>query len=170
MKDLPPIIPRQNLSHHWTYLDSEKKPIAILARYDEVGKKKRFHQYSIGEDGNWVEGAPTPSPIFGIDTVPKNHFEGFVYIFEGEKCAQAAHYLGLPALTSMMGSNQGHLADWVILANYRRVKTFVLVPDNDNPGKKYMQTVYEKVKKACPNADVMVCELPCNKKGDDFVN
>ena len=45
MNDLPLIIPRKNLSHYWTYLDSDKKPLAIVARYDEEGKKKRFHQY-----------------------------------------------------------------------------------------------------------------------------
>ncbi len=133
-------------------------------------KRNAFINISIGEDGSWVEGAPTPSPIFGIDSLPKNHFEGFVYIFEGEKCAQAAHYLGLPAITSMMGSSQGHLADWAILAGYRHVKKFILVPDNDDPGKKYMQIVYDEVKKACPQAEVMVCELPVNKKGGDFVD
>jgi len=170
MNSLPAIIPQKNLTHHWVYLDSERKPIAIVARYEKANKKKRFLQFRVEKDGNWIEGAPTPSPIFGIDSLPKNHFEGFVYIFEGEKCAQAAHYLGLSALTSMMGSSQGHLADWAILANYRHVKKFVLVPDNDESGKKYMQTVYDEVKKACPNVDVMVCELPFNKKGDDFVD
>lgn len=170
MNYLPSIIPRENLSYHWTYLDSDRKPVAVVARYDEGGKKKRFHQYSIGEDGSWVEGAPTPSPIFGIDSLPKNHFEGFVYIFEGEKCTQAAHYLELPAITSMMGSSQGHLADWAILAKYRHVRKFILVPDNDDPGKKYMQTVHDEIRKACPNADAMVCELPFNKNGDDFVD
>lgn len=170
MNNLPSNISRKNFTHHWAYLDSDRKPLAIVARYDEPGKKKRFHQYRIGEDENWVEGAPTPSPIFGIDSLPNGHYEGFVYIFEGEKCTQAAHYLGLPAITSMMGSSQGHLADWAILASYRHIKKFILVPDNDAPGQKYMQLVYEEVKKACPNADVMVCELPANKKGDDFID
>ena len=133
-------------------------------------KRSAFINIRHGEDGSWVEGAPTPSPIFGIDSLPTNHFEGFVYIFEGEKCAQAAHYLGLPAITSMMGSSQGHLADWAILAGYRHVKKFILIPDNDDPGKKYMQIVYDELKKACPQANMMVCELPVNKKGSDFVD
>lgn len=170
MNDLPEIISQKNLRYHWTYLDSDKKPIAIVARYEEAGKKKSFHQYRIGEDDSWVKGAPTPSPIFGIDSLPKNDYEGFVYIFEGEKCAQAAHYLGLPAITSMMGSSQGHLADWAILASYRHIKKFVLVPDNDDPGKKYMRIVYDEVKKASPQAEIMVCDLPFNKKGDDFID
>jgi hypothetical protein len=170
MNNLPSIIPRKNLSHYWTYLDSDKKPIAIVARYDEEGKKKSFHQYRVDESGCWVEGAPTPLPIFGIDSLTTNHFEGFVYIFEGEKCAQAAHWLGLSALTSMMGSSQGHLADWAILASYRHVKKFILVPDNDDPGKKYMQLVYDELKKACPNANIIVSALPINNKGNDFID
>lgn len=170
MRDLPPIVPMQSLTHWWIYLDANNQPLAIVTRYDAEGKKKWFQQFMPDGQGNWVEGAPTPSPLFGIDSLPKNYFEGFVYIFEGEKCAQAAHNLGLPAITSMMGSSQGHLADWAILASYRHIKTFVLVPDNDNSGKKYMQVVCEEVKKACPNANVMVCELPVNKKGDDFVD
>lgn len=101
----------------------------------------------------------------------KTHFDGLVYIFEGEKCSQAAHYLGLPAITSMMGSSQGHLADWAVLAGYRHnIKKFVLVPDHDGPGKKYMQTVFEEVKRACPYSEIVICELPVNKKGDDFVD
>jgi len=170
MNKLLPIIPRKNLSHYWSYLNSNGKLIAIVVRYDEAGKKKRFHQYWIGKDGNWVEGAPTPSPIFGIDSLPKNNFDGFVYIFEGEKCTQAAHYLKIPAITSMMGSNQGHLADWAILANYRHIKKFVLVPDHDDSGKQYMQTVYNELRRACPDAEIIVSELPIDKKGGDFVD
>lgn len=170
MKELPLIVPKQSLTHWWEYQDANNQPLAIVARYDAQGEKKRFHQFTLDSQGKWIEGARTPSPIFGVDSLPKDHFEGFVYIFEGEKCAQAAQYLGLAALTSMMGSCQGHLGDWAILANYRHVKKFVLVPDNDDPGKKYMQIVYNEVKKACPQAEVIVCELPINKRGGDFVD
>lgn len=170
MNTLPEFISKRDMRHYWTYLDSEGHSMAIVVRYDEPGKKKRFHQFSLIDNGAWVEGAPTPLPIFGIETLPKRHSNEVVYIFEGEKCAQAAHYLGLPALTSMMGSSQGHLADWAILAGYRHIKKFILVPDNDDPGKKYMQTVFEEVKRACPHAEILICELPINKKGDDLVD
>lgn len=170
MNNLPPIIPRQNLRHYWTYFDSNKTPIAIVARYDENGKKKRFHQFHITKDGVWGEGAPTPSPIYGIDSLPNNDFEGPVYIFEGEKCVQAAHHLSLPAITSMMGSSQGHQADWAILANFRHIKKFILIPDHDDPGKKYMQIVHDEIKRACPHVDIIVHELSVNKKGEDFID
>lgn len=116
MNSLPDFISQNNMRHYWTYLDSEGRLIAIVVRYDESGKKKRYHQFSLSENGVWVEGAPTPLPLFGIDTLPLIYSNEVVYIFEGEKCTQAAHYLGLPALTSMMGSSQGHLADWSILS------------------------------------------------------
>jgi len=80
----------------------------MVVRYDESGQKKWFHQYRKSEDEKWEEGAPTPLPLFGLNLLPNPNYEGPVFIFEGEKCAQAAHHLDFPALTSMMGSSQGH--------------------------------------------------------------
>jgi len=170
MTDLPDYISKKNLMFSWHYRDANGAPITIVTRYDEPGKKKRFHQHRCNAEGNWVEGAPTPLPLFGIDSLPKPYSKAVVYIFEGEKCTQAAHNLGVSALTSMMGSSQGHLADWAMLAGYRHIQKFILIPDHDDPGKKYMQTVSEEIKRACPYAEIMVCELPINKKGNDFVD
>ena len=170
MNHLPSIVSTINLKFAWTYLDADKTPMAIVARYEDTGKKKRFHQFSLDENRQWVKGATTPLPLFGLDSLPLTYYEEPVYIFEGEKCAQAAHYLGAAAITSMMGSSQAHLADLVILAGYRHLKKFILIPDNDKPGKKYVQIVYDEVKKACPNAVFIVCELPATKKGEDFID
>ncbi|MGA8163872.1 MAG: DUF3987 domain-containing protein [Waddliaceae bacterium] len=170
MNILPSIIQKKGLKHHWTYLNEKSQSIAIVARYDGDDKKKRFHQFMLNEKRDWVQGAATPLPLFGIHTLPRDHHEGYVYIFEGEKCTQAAHDLGLPAITSMMGSSQALYADWAILAGYRHIKQFILVPDNDVPGKKYMDAVYREVKKACPESEILVCELPLKNKGDDFID
>jgi len=172
--DLPDIVKKEHLTYAWKYRAEAGNSTAIVARYDQTDKakkgKKWFHQYHLQGDGEWEEGAPTPSPIFGVDTLPKRHCEQTVYIFEGEKCAQAAHYLELPALTSMRGANQAQHADWAILAQYRYLKQFVLVPDNDEAGKSYMDAVYQEIKKACPEAIIRVCSLPLDDKGDDFVD
>ncbi len=171
MIDLPDIVSRQNLEFYWTYKDEEGKVNALVARYRESksNAKKWFHQYGLSKDGQWVEGAPTPLPLYGIETLPKNHYEGKVYIFEGEKCTTAAHSLGLPALTSMMGSNQAQDADWAILARYRHIKEFVLIPDYDKPGRKYIETVFREIQKACPLTRISVCQLPTKNKADDLV-
>jgi hypothetical protein len=174
MNDLPKIVPRTNLRYVWTYKDESSQPMALVARFDiPTGNdefKKIYRQYKLCEDGEWVEGAPTPSPIFGIDTLSKHDSSTTTYVFEGEKCARAAHNLGIPALTSMMDSNQAHLADWSILARHRHIRRFVLIPDNDDPGRKYMATVLEELKKVCPGSEVSVCCLPLDNKGDDFVD
>lgn len=171
--NLPSIVKKEHLICHWYYRNENGVITALVTRYDnpsQAKQKKWFHQYHLDKDGNWIEGAVTPSPLFGIDTLPKNHCDEMVYIFEGEKCAQAAHHLGLTALTSMMGSNQSHLADWAILARYRHLKGFILVPDNDPAGKKYMGLVCSEIKKACPNVKVWVLTLPDTGKGTDVVD
>ena len=60
----------------------------------------------------------------------------------------------------MMGSSQGHLADWYVLAKYRQHTQFILIPDNDEAGKKYIGVVAKEIQKACPKAELLVCELP----------
>lgn len=171
--NLPSIVKKEHLTCHWYYRNESGVVTALVTRYDNASQakqKKWFHQYHLDQDGNWVEGAVTPSPLFGIETLLKDDSDEMVYIFEGEKCAQAAQYLGLLALTSMMGSNQSHLADWAILARYRHHKGFVLVPDNDPSGRKYMNLVCNEIKKACPFAKIWVLILPDTGKGADFVD
>ena len=172
MNDLPQIVPRHNLRYWWKYRDEERNVTALVARYDDIkdSSKKRFHQYHLCADGQWVEGASTPLPIYGLDTLPKPHITQKVYIFEGEKCTTAAHHLGLSALTSMMGSGQAKDADWAILAKFRHVCEFVLIPDNDDPGHKYIESVAQEIQKSCPKVKLTVCKLPREKKGDDFVD
>ncbi len=174
MNNLPMVVPRDRLTCHWQYRDEKGLPVAIVARYDECvtgGKQKKwFHQFYLNRSDEWVEGAPTPSPLFGLDTLPKHQYEGFVYIFEGEKCTNGSHHLGLPALTSMMGASQADNADWTILAKFRHLKRFVLVPDNDIPGQRYMEIVHHNIKKAHPDAEVFVCNLNVEEKGHDLID
>jgi Protein of unknown function (DUF3987) len=169
MSDLPQIVSKYNLRFVWKYRDEEGQVIALVARYDD-DPKKRFHQYRLSDEGEWVEGAPTPLPIYGLDTLPKPHVKQKVYIFEGEKCVTTAHHISLAALTSMMGSGQAKHGDWAILAKFRHICEFVLIPDNDDAGHKYIQAVAQEIQKSCPNTKLTVCELPKVKKRDDFVD
>jgi putative DNA primase/helicase len=170
MSNLPVIVNKQHLRYHWKYLNETGVLIAIVARYDEVGKKKRYHQYMTDENGEWVEGTASPSPLFGLHTLSNANCSSPIYIFEGEKCAQAAHHLGLSALTSMMGSNNAHLADWSLLACYRKVERVILVPDNDSAGIGFMRDVYAELKRALPHAIISVYPLSLTEKGADFID
>ncbi len=170
MSSLPDIVKRPNLTYYWWYRDaSNSASFALVARYDAADKKKWFHQYQL-INGEWTEGAATPLPIFGLHSLQNHNHEETVFIFEGEKSAQAAHHLDLIALTSMMGSANAEKADWAILAGYREYKHFVLIPDHDEPGKKYMRTVYGEIRKFNPLASIKVCPLPLKEKGDDLID
>lgn len=70
----------------------------------------------------------------------------------------------------MMGSSNAETADWAILARYRHLREFVLVPDNDDPGHRYMSVVFKEIQKACPDSKVFVCKFQNMKKGDDLVD
>lgn len=171
MNELPKIVEKKNRVYYWSYKNEKGEDISLVVRYQDPDKpkKKWFRQYSIKNE-EWEEGAPTPSPLYGINTFLQNHSLTRAYIFEGEKCASAAHSLDLPAITSMMGSNNVEKADWAILARYRHIQEFVLVPDNDDPGHQYMSAVFKLIQKACPNSKIFVCKFQHMKKGDDLVD
>ena len=82
MNDLPQIVSRHNLRYWWKYRDEERNATPLVARYDDRKEdaKKRFHQYRLSADGQWVEGASTPLPLYGLDTLPKPHVTQKVYI------------------------------------------------------------------------------------------
>ena len=171
MNELPQIVEKKNLVYYWFYKNEQGNDISLVARYQNPDKptKKWFHQYSI-KNQEWEEGAATPSPLYGINTLSTNHSVTRAYILEGEKCASAAHTLDLVAITSMMGSSNVEKADWSILARYRHIREFVLIPDNDDPGHRYMSAVFREVQKACPDSKVFICKFQNMKKGDDLVD
>lgn len=173
MIELPSIVPRDKLTCYWFYRDEKGQHTALVVRYDgedNEKQKKWFHQFHLSESGEWREGALTPSPLFGLDTLPQAHYEGSIHILEGEKCTRAAHHLGLAALTSMMGACQANNADWAILAKFRHVKRFVLLPDSDIPGKQYMEVVYHNILKANPGAEIFICNFGAKAQGDDLID
>ena len=170
MNQLPDIAKKPNLTYQWWYRESmQSEPFALVTRHDVSGQKKWFHQYRL-INGEWTEGTATPLPIFGLHTLQNADHDQTIFIFEGEKAAEAAHHLNLIALTSMMGSGNAQNADWAVLARYRKHKRFVLIPDHDVPGKEYMRTVYTEILKANPQAEVGVCPLLSTEKGADFVD
>ncbi|WP_098038691.1 YfjI family protein, partial [Estrella lausannensis] len=171
MNELPKIVEKKNRVYYWSYKNEKGEDISLVVRYQDPDKpkKKWFRQYSF-KNQDWEEGAPTPSPLYGIQTLLLNHSLTRAYIFEGEKCASAAHSIDLPAITSMMGSSNVEKADWAILARYRHIQEFVLVPDNDDPGHWYMSAVFKEIQKACPDSKVFLCKFQDMKKGDDLVD
>lgn len=142
----------------WTYpVDAMR-----VLRFDLLDGDKTFRPIHRKKDG-WREGDPSgPLPLYRRDELPD---AGPVWICEGEKAADAARAIGLAAVTSAHGSSAPEKTDWTPLAG----KAAVILPDADEPGRKYARTVATILVKLDPPARVKVVKLPGLPEGGDVV-
>ena len=118
----------------WTYRDADGEPVGTVLRWDLADGGKDIRPLRRGDDG-WSLGAlPEPRPLYWLPDIVEAEV---VYVVEGEKAVDAVRSIGLTATTSQGGSNAAHKSDWSPLAG----KTVVIIPDNDEPGRKYAETV-----------------------------
>lgn len=134
-------------------------------RIDLPGGAKTFRPIVRGRLG-WSCRAPDkPHGLYRAAELPA---DGPVFVVEGEKAADAAWSIGLPAVTSG-GATSAPDADWSPLAGHK----VVILPDNDDPGRAYARAVAEVLRGLAPPATVRIVELPgLPPSGDlwDFVN
>ena len=142
----------------WTYLGPQGEPVALVIRFDlptPDGKKqqKTFRPVSKHADGWRVSDPDGPWPLYDLPKVVAAHQ---IVITEGEKAADAAHAIGLTATTSAHGSKSPGKTDWTPLAG----KECLILPDNDEAGHKYAETVAAILAKLTPRLVVKIVELP----------
>ncbi len=159
--------PRGKCDSRWDYQDREGQTVGCVVRWDDGGSKD-IRPVSRREDGWSVEAMPAPRPLYRLPEIVKAKT---VYVVEGEKAAEAARSIGLAATTSPGGSNAASKADWSVLAG----KEAVILPDNDEAGRKYAEEVCGILSKLSPPARVRVVHLDHHidgtpmEKGDDLV-
>jgi len=121
----------------WNYTDIDSKTIATVFRYDPKGRSKQFRPY---DAINKVYKAPeTNRPLYNQSGIAKSES---IILVEGEKCAQALIDQGICATTAMFGAKAPlDKTDWSPLKG----KEVIIWPDNDEVGKNYAQSVYEKL-------------------------
>ena len=78
-----------------------------------------------------------------------------VYVTEGEKAADAAQFIELTATTSPHGAKSTGKADWSSLAG----KEVILLPDEDEAGRKYADEVARNLAELEPAPTVKLIEL-----------
>ncbi|NCF35854.1 MAG: DUF3987 domain-containing protein [Gammaproteobacteria bacterium] len=157
MNALPTTFKGKALMYAWDYIKNEKA-IGYVARYENRDGDKDIVPFFKKENGIWRAGTPPePRLLYGIGNLDKNRA---VIVVEGEKSAQALHYMGLQAVTSMGGSNAAHKSDWSPLVDCKKI---YLLPDNDVAGQTYMQSVA----KLLSREDLILVDLPeLPDKGD----
>ncbi|WP_444465059.1 DUF927 domain-containing protein [Rhodobacter capsulatus] len=151
-ENAPPI----PMSHHvlgrptavWTYRDARGQICFNVLRFDRSVNgldTKTMRPLSCVETAEgrieWrYQQAPAPRVLFNLPALVADS-NAVVVIAEGEKAAEAAGRLmpGCVATTSSGGSNAAAQTDWSAL----RGRECILVPDHDEPGRKYAGAVGE---------------------------
>ena len=146
----------------WTYYDANGVPLSVIVRWDTPAGKD-IRPVSRNGDGWIIGGMPEPRPLYCL---PDLGDADRVYITEGEKAADAAREIGLTATTSAHGSQSPGKTDWSPLAG----KKCVILPDNDEPGRKYAEVVGAILAKLTTPAVVKVVELPELPEHADIVD
>lgn len=136
----------------YAYRDANGGDVAKVVRLATPdGKAYRpLYRHKTG----WRIGDPPGKwPVYRRAELPTT---GPVYIVEGEKCTNLAAMLGLAAVTSAHGSVSAGKTDWESLAG----RDVVILPDNDDAGRKYADDVCKLLLALDPPATVKVVNLP----------
>ena len=145
----------------WVYRDSGGNDFMAVARFDVPGDKEIRPVYPTGD--GWAVGDPQgPLILYRLDNIRATER---VFVFEGEKAADAAAGIGLNATTSAHGADCAKKTDWTPLAG----SEVVILPDNDEPGRRYAREVAEILVRLDPPAAVKIVELPNLGAGEDIV-
>jgi len=156
----------ENCTAQYDYLDTDGRCVYSVLRFEETGKKKTFrmwHKHT--ETGEWIQ------KVKGIKRIPYQLPEIIraetVYIVEGEKDVEALRSIGFTATTSPQG-----VGSWSEeFSVYFTGKRVIIIPDNDEQGRKHAQDIFKKL---LPHtAGIRVVELPnLPEKGDvsDWIN
>jgi hypothetical protein len=137
----------------WEY-ELNGKLVGVVLRWDRPDGKKEVRPLSLHADGWRLEHMAEPRPLYGLGSWPVK-VRDRVYVVEGEKCVDAARGLGLLASTSSAGSNAASKSDWSPLAGL----DVVILPDADEPGRKYADEVASILLRLDPPATVRIVDL-----------
>jgi len=120
----------------WTYRGPTGKEIMRIFRL-ESNRGKTYRPVSYIPDKGWYIGKPKgKTPIYNLPAVLKK-WDQAVWVVEGEKAADALNSIGCLATTSAGGACNATGTDWSPLDG----RTIIAWPDNDKPGRAYIETV-----------------------------
>ena len=156
----------------WEYHNQSGECIGLVVRWNTT-QGKAIRPLARVEEG-WIIGAmPAPRPLYALQEIlplpgTGNDAERLrrVYVVEGEKAADAGRSLGLVCTTSSGGAAAAQLTDWSPLAG----RDVVLLPDQDEPGRKYAAKVTTQLVRLKPLPSIRTLQLPDLSAGDDLAD
>jgi putative DNA primase/helicase len=154
----------------WSYLNPDRSEAFRIVRTEATaeegqGKNKKYRPVHQNAQGRWaVADPPGPLPLYRLPEL-LDHSNATVWIFEGEKVAEAAAVLGFVATTSAHGAQAADKTDWSPLAG----RDLVIVPDNDPAGEDYTRAVLVELATLDPRPSVKVLRLEGLPEHGDLV-
>ena len=118
----------------WRYQNADGETVGIVLRWHRPRGGKLILPWSRCAAGWSLTAMPAPRPLYRLPTLTDAER---IIVGEGEKAADAAVVLGYIATTSAGGSKAAGKTDWSPLAG----RDVVLIPDNDEPGRAYVEQV-----------------------------
>jgi hypothetical protein len=143
--------------HVWKYHDANGQLAFVVARWDPPDSRKEIRAISRSGEGWKVAAMPAPRPIYNLEGIRS---ATTVIVTEGEKAADAAISCGFAATTSAGGADSASKSDWSTLAG----KHVVIIPDNDDAGRKYANTVASLCRKSAA-ATIKIVDLAQHCEG-----
>jgi 5S rRNA maturation endonuclease (ribonuclease M5) len=155
--------------YKWNYLDKQGVVIGYVERFEDCNGKKSIIPFFNRDNGKFISGAhPKPRPLFGLHLLkPELINKSKIIIVEGEKCAHALQSLGFTALSWQGGAQQVKHTDWSPLIE---VNEIILLPDNDDGGKKAMDTLKQILEMQNSSLNCQIINFDNLEPKDDIVN
>lgn len=139
----------------------DEEPVALQLRYKVDGKKTFCTFHKSGE--HWYTGKGDGLlPLYNANAIKDSKS---VMIVEGEKVVDLLSEYGIPATTSLGGSQNAHNADWTLLRNKPSI---VIWRDFDDPGLYYQNSVDSILRNLNLNLRKVEVEKFVKEKGDDL--
>jgi hypothetical protein len=149
-------------AYEYKWLNDEE-PSHLQIRYIDKEGNKQFNTYHRENDGFWYTGKGEGlTPLYNLDGIKDSKS---VMIVEGEKVVEILKNYGIPATTSLGGSNGAEGADWTPLVGKPSV---VIWRDLDDAGIKYQNEVNTILHRLDINLRKVEVEKFVKEKGDDL--
>lgn len=160
--------PEITSTQFWTYNKADGTRAFVVVRFNSIdkdGKPDKTYMPAHEVPGGWQWGDPPGKlPLYQLDQLPA---EGWIFLTEGEKGADAVRAIGLAATTTAHGAKSPHKTDIGPLAGRR----IAILPDNDVSGLGYARKIAGLLFSVTPPAEVRTIHLPgLNEDGDDVVD
>jgi len=145
----------------YRYEDENSQTLYEICRIEpgKHGKKKDFLQRYLDESGAWVWSKHPRQVLYRL---PEVIAAEEVIVVEGEKDCDMLAAHGFVATTNAGGASAPWIEDF---SETLRGKRIIVIPDNDDPGRKHAEQVSKGL--ASIAAEILVVALPGQAKGFD---